>query len=68
LAYGEFLVFSQVFHVDVSIGLHPAFVSFDGERPDQSQTALGVWEDAHDIGSAAGFLVFTPASLPQDVM
>ena len=28
----EFLVLSQVVHVDVAIGLHPVFVGFDGER------------------------------------
>jgi hypothetical protein len=32
----EFLVLSQVVHVDVAIGLHPVFVGFDGERADEA--------------------------------
>lgn len=32
----EFLVFSQVVHVDVAIGLHPVFVGFGGERADEA--------------------------------
>ncbi|MGZ2471817.1 hypothetical protein ACVI1N_000108 [Sinorhizobium medicae] len=32
----EFLVLSQVVHVDVAIGLHPVFVGFDGEGADES--------------------------------
>ncbi len=32
----EFLVLSQVVHVDVAIGLHPVFVGFDGEGADEA--------------------------------
>ena len=48
---------SEVVHVDVAVGLHPVLVGFDGERPDQSQAAFGVWEDAHDVGAAFDLLV-----------
>lgn len=48
---------SEVVHVDVSVCLHPVFVGFDGERPDEAQEALGVGKDAHDVGSAPDLLV-----------
>ena len=48
---------AQIIHVDVAVSLHPVFVGFDGERPDQAQAAFGIGEDAHDIGATADFLV-----------
>ena len=33
---------AQIVHVDISVGLHPVLIGFDGERPDQAQAALGV--------------------------
>jgi hypothetical protein len=48
---------SEIVHVDVSVGLHPVFVRFDGTRPDQAQAAFGVWKDTHDIGPASVLLV-----------
>ena len=52
LAEFELLVLCSVVHVEVTACLHPALISFDGERPDQVQAAFGVGEHAHDIGSA----------------
>jgi hypothetical protein len=57
LAQGELLVLSEVVHVDVPVCLQPVLVGFDGERPNQAQTAFGIGEDAHDIGSAPDLLV-----------
>ena len=39
-------------HVDVAIGLQPILVGFDGQRADQAQAAVGIGEDAHDVGAA----------------
>ena len=57
MAQSEFLVFSEIVHVDVAVGLHPVLVGFDGERPDQAQAAFGVREEAHGISSAPDLLV-----------
>jgi hypothetical protein len=40
-----------------SMGLDPAFVDFDGECPDQAQSALLVGEDAKEMGAALQFLI-----------
>lgn len=57
LAQRELLVLAQVVDVDVSVGLHPVLVGFEGQRPDEAQAAFGVGEDELDIGAPADFLV-----------
>jgi hypothetical protein len=52
-------VLSEFVHVDISVGLHPVLVGFDGERPDEAQAALNIWEEAHDVGSTPDLLVET---------
>ena len=39
------------------MGLNPAFVDFNCERPDQAQSAFLVGEDANDMGAALKFLI-----------
>lgn len=63
MSHCVFLVLSEVVHVDVSVGVHPVFVGFDGEGAHEAQAALGVWKDAHDLGAAADFLVEALVSL-----
>jgi hypothetical protein len=48
----SFLVLLETVHVEVAGGFKPVLVHLDGQRPDQPQAALGVGEDAHDMGPA----------------
>ena len=54
---GLFLVLLQMVHVEITGRFKPVLVHLDGQCPDQPQAALGVGEDAHDMGAALEFLV-----------
>jgi hypothetical protein len=50
-------LFAKHFHVEVAMILDPILVDFDRERPDQTQSAFLVGEDADDMGAALELLV-----------
>jgi hypothetical protein len=45
-------LFTQHFHVEVTVGFDPVFVDFDRQRPDQPQGAVLIGKDSDDVGSA----------------
>jgi hypothetical protein len=52
-----FSLFAKYLHVQVAVGLDPVFMDFDRKRPDQSQGAFLIREDADDMGSTFELLV-----------
>jgi hypothetical protein len=57
LTQGLFLVLAEMLHVQVAGALEPVLVHLDRQRPHQSQSVLGVGEDAHNVGPALDLLV-----------
>jgi hypothetical protein len=52
-----FSLFAKHFHIQIAMGLDPAFMDFDYEGPDQAQSAFLVGEDANNMGAALKFLI-----------
>jgi hypothetical protein len=57
LPQGLLLLLAEVLHVQVAGAFEPVLVHLDRQRPHQSQAALGVGEDAHNVGPALDLLV-----------
>jgi hypothetical protein len=61
LPHGEFFVFAQFLHVQITMLLEPVLVSLDGQGADQAQAALRVGKDPHHLGAAFNFFGLTPS-------
>ena len=58
-----FSLFAKHFHIQIAMGLDPAFVDFDCECPDQAQSAFLVGKDANNMGAALKFLIMRSSIL-----
>ena len=47
---------SQIVHIEVAMLLEPVLMGLDRQCPDQSQAALDIGKDAHDMGAAFDLL------------
>ena len=52
-------LFAEHFHVEVAVSFDPVLVDFNGERSNESQSALLIGEDANDMSAAFDLLIET---------